>query len=163
MAQPHHHHLIVDFPPHQRNVLAVRFADTAQVNIVERHEDYDTENKVARHELWYTKAEYHDMRLDIKEDVLEVRSNSADGSPFDYSGDDVASVCCIGIEHLLTPACMLEVRRCRARCVYAVLAEQARSQDTSSPEMGIALASFAQTRKVALRARTLGKLHRDSA
>jgi hypothetical protein len=128
------------------------------VNIVERHEDYDTEHKVARHELWYTKAEYHDMRLDIKEDVLEVRSNAADGFPFDYSGDDDASVCCIGIEHLLTPACILEVRRCRARCVYAVLAKQATSQDLS----GIALASFAQTRKAALRARTLGKLHRDS-
>jgi len=155
--------LIVDFP-HQRNPhRAVRFAAvTAQWHIVERHEDYDTENKVARHELWYTKAEYHDMKLDIKEDVLEVRSNAAEGFPFNYSGDDGASVCCIGIEHLLTPACILEMKRCRARCVYAVLLEQARPKCLSSPEMGIALASFGQTRKVALKARTLGKLHRDS-
>jgi hypothetical protein len=151
--------LIVDFP-HQRNRRGVRFADTAQVNIVERHQDYHTENKVAHHELWYTKAEYRDMRLAIKEDVLEVRSKAADGFPFNYPGDDDVGVCCIGIEHLLTPACILEVKRCRARCIYAVLSAHARP---SSSDMDIALASFAQTRKVALRARTLGKLHRDSA
>jgi hypothetical protein len=157
-------HLIVDFP-HQRNQhhRAVRFADAAQLHIVERHEDYDSENKVARHELWYTKAEYHDMRLAAREDVLQVRSNTADGFPNSYSGDDDVSVCCIGIERLLTPACTLEVRRCRARCIYAVLAAQARPQDLSSSEMGIALASIGQTRKVALRARMLGKLHRDSS
>ena len=157
-----YHQLIVD-SPHQRNSRAVRFADTtAEVHIVERHEDYDTENKVARHELWYTMAEYRDMKLAIREDVLEVRSNAAAGSPFSYSGDDDSSVCCVGIEHLLTPACILQVRRCRARCVYVVLAEQARSQHLSSPEMNIALASFGQTRKVALRARALGNLHHDS-
>jgi hypothetical protein len=155
-------HLIDDFPPHQRNCRAIRFADVAQIRIVERHEDYDSENKVARHELWYTKAEYHDMKLAIKEDVLKVRSNAAEGFPFNYSGDDDASVCCIGIEYLLTPACTLEVQHCRARCVYAVLMAQARSQDLSSLEMDIALASIGQTRKVALRARTLGKLHRNS-
>jgi hypothetical protein len=155
--------LIVDFP-HQRNHhRAIRFADTAQIRMVERHEDYDSENKVARHELWYTKAEYHSMRLAAREDVLQVRSKAADGSQFNYPGDDDASVCCIGIEHLLTPACILEVKRCRARCVYAVFAAQARPQDPSSPGMDIALASMGQTRKVALRARMLGKLHHDSS
>jgi hypothetical protein len=48
----------------------VRFAEAARRYIVECHEDYDTENTVARHELWYTKAEYRDMRLAVKEDVL---------------------------------------------------------------------------------------------
>jgi hypothetical protein len=156
--------LIVDFPHQHNHHRAVRFADdTAQVHIVERHEDYDTENKVARHELWYTNAEYHNMRLAAREDVLEVRSNTADGSQFNYPGDDDASICCIGIEHLLTPACIREVKRCRARCVYAVFAAQARPQDLSSSETDVALASIGQTRKVALRARMLGKLHRDSS
>ena len=154
--------LIVDFP-HQRNPhRAVRFADAAQLHIVERHEDYDSENKVARHELWYTKAEYRAMRLAAREDVLQVRSNTADGSQFSYPGDDDASVCCIGIEHLLTPACLLEVKRCRARCVYAVLAVQARPLALSKSDIDIALSSIGQTRKVALRARTLGKLHQNS-
>ena len=71
--------LIVDFPLQRNHHLAVRFADNmVQQHIVERHEDYDTENTVARHELWYTKAEYHAMRLAIKKDVLEVRSNAAE-------------------------------------------------------------------------------------
>ena len=159
--------LIVDFPLQRNHHLAVRFADNmVQQHIVERHEDYDTENTVARHELWFTKAEYHAMRLAIRKDVLEVRSNAADGVPFNYSGyDDTSgeesSVCCIGIEHLLTPACVLAVKRCRAQCVYAVLAAQTWPQDLSSSE-AIALASFGQTRKVALRARALGKLQQDS-
>jgi hypothetical protein len=154
--------LIVDFPKRRNRHRAVRFAEAARRYIVERHEDYDTENTVARHELWYTKAEYCDMRLAVKEDVLEVRAKAADGSPFDYSGRDDASVCCIGIEHLLTPACLLEVKRCRARCVYAVLAMQARPPDQSSSDIDIALASIGQTRKAALRARTLGKLHQNA-
>jgi len=154
--------LIVDFPKRRNRHRAVRFAEAARRYIVERHEDYDTENTVARHELWYTKAEYRDMRLAVKEDVLEVRAKAADGSPFDYSGSDDASVCCIGIEHLLTPACLLEVKRCRARCVYAVLAVQARPPDQSSSDIDIALASIGQTRKAALRARTLGKLHQNA-
>ena len=156
--------LIVDFPKRRIRHRAVRFAEAARRYIVERHEDYDTENSVARHELWYTKAEYRDMRLAVKEDVLEVRAKAADGSPFNYSGSDDASVCCIGIEHLLTPACLLEVKRCRARCVNAVLAVQARPPDPSSTHIYIyiALASIGQTRKVALRARTLGKLHQNA-
>ena len=156
--------LIVDFPKRRNRHRAVRFAEAARRYIVERHEDYDTENTVARHELWYTKAEYRDMRLAVKEDVLEVRAKAADGSPFNYSGSDDASVCCIGIEHLLTPACLLEVKRCRARCVNAVLAVQARPPDPSSTHIyiALALASIGQTRKVALRARTLGKLHQNA-
>eukprot|EP00985_Skeletonema_marinoi_P016494 scaffold8887_cov73-Skeletonema_marinoi.AAC.1 len=68
---------IVDFP-HKRNYdhgRSVRFAamNTSQCNV--KH--YDHEGCLARHELWYTKAEYEAMRLAVKEDVLEVRSKVA--------------------------------------------------------------------------------------
>jgi hypothetical protein len=39
-----------------------------------------------------TKAEYLEMRLAVKQDGLEVRSKAADGSPFNCSGSDDASV-----------------------------------------------------------------------
>jgi hypothetical protein len=155
--------LIVDFPD-QRNHRAVQFADMVQLYTVERHE-----NTVARHELWYTKDEYHSMKLDIREDVLRARSMQ---SPlFNYSGNDnddsseESSGVWIGIAHLLTPAVMLEVRTCRARCVYAVLAKQASLRPSARfrwEHIDIALASLAQTRKATLRARKLGKLHRKS-
>jgi hypothetical protein len=168
--------LIVDFPHKRNRHRSVRFAETttSQCN-VKHYEGYnsDSENSsTCSSELWYTKAEYEAMRLAVKEDVLEVRSKAATGSPFNYAGnDDGASAtessgccCCIGIEHLLTPACLLEVKRCRARCVYTVLSVQARSKDlpSSDSEIDIALASIAQTRRVTLRARSLGKLHQDS-
>ena len=153
--------LIVDFP-HQR-IRSVQFTDTAQLYTVERHE-----NTVARHELWYTKDEYYSMKLDIREDVLKARSMQS--LPFNYSGyddeDDAteeSSGFWIGITHLLTPACMLEVRTCRARCVYAVLVKQASLSPSARFRWeDIALASLAQTRKATLRARKLGKLHRKS-
>jgi len=165
--------LIVDFP-HQRSnhrVAAVQFADTAQMYTVERHEDYgNMNNGVARHELWYTKAEYYSMKLAIREDVGEVRAQALAGVPFNYAGNDdddassaeessATSVCCIGIEHLLTPACVLKVNTCRARCTRAVLVEQSRQ---GASEMDVALASFSQTRKSVLRGRKLGKLHQGS-
>ncbi len=77
---------------------------------------------------------------------------------------------CVGIEHLLTRASMLEVRACRARCVRGVLEEQARqtmdadqSVSTSSRLRWntIALSSLTQTRRTTMRARMLGKLHRE--
>ena len=84
------------------------------------------------------------------------------------AGDDDASavessVCCVGIERLLTADVMLEMEAYRARCIHAVLAEQSR-QDLSAQFCweAIAHASFAQTREVALRARTLGQLQQDS-
>jgi hypothetical protein len=151
--------LIVDFPHHQRKLRVLQFAETAQLYIYKHHD-------AARHELWYTKSEYYSMKLAIKEDVLEVRAQAL-ASHFNYAGNgDVSAVessgCWIGIAHLLTPACMDEVRACRARCTRAVLAEQA-SQGSSSTFRweAIALASFAQTRKAGLRARKLGKLHQD--
>lgn len=156
--------MIVDFPP-QRNHRAVRFADSAQLYIVERHVDHEkNNNKIARHDLWNTNAEYDRMKRSIVEDVLRVRAQAMVGAPVDYAGDDDisnedGSVCCVGIEHLLTPACALEVRACRARCIRAVAAAQARQDSTM---MDIAFASFAQTRKAVLRARVLGKLLRDS-
>ena len=149
--------LIVDFP-HRRNRRAVHFADTLQVRIVKRHED-------ARHELWYTKAEYRAMRLAVREDVLKVRSKAADGSPCNYWGDDDISVCCIGIEHLLTQASAIAVIACRRRCVRAVLQEQARQRMNPSATFrwdAIAAASYVETRRAAVRARKLGKLHQYS-
>ena len=141
------------------------------MSIVERHEDNE-EHKVTRQELWYTKAEYGLMRLAVKRDVLEVRANAWAGAPSRYSGDDddadessggSSSVCCIGIEHLLTPACVLGVKTCRARCKQAVFSEQARQSPSARYSWeSTALASVAQTRKPALRARMLGKLHRES-
>lgn len=164
--------LIVDFPPlDQRNhrmVQAVRFADKLEVSAFERHEDNE-EHKVARHELWYTKKEYGLMKLDVKRDVLEVRANASAGAPFRYSGQDDAdessgsSVCSIGIEHLLTPTCVLGVKTCRARCKHAVFSEQAKQCPSARYSWeATALASIAETRKPALRARILGKLHRES-
>ena len=117
---------------------SVRFADTAQLYIVGRHEDYKNKiNNVARHDLWYTKSDYYSMRRAIEQDVLQVRAQALVGAPFNYAGDDEASasessvVCCVGIEHLLTPAFILETRACRARCILAVLIAQA-GQDISN-------------------------------
>lgn len=157
--------LIVNFPPQRQlnnNRRAVQFAAKAELYTFERHEENE-ENKVARHELWYTKAEYDLMQLKLKEDALNVRAMTADGTPFNYSGDGDDKVCCIGIEHHLTPACTRGVRDCRMRCIYAVLAEQTRQGPSSRFRWeAIALASISQTRWVALRARKLGKLHRES-
>ena len=136
----------------QRNHPVVRFADAPQLYIVERHE-------VARHELWYTTAEYYLMQLAIEQDVLYVRTQLLAGVPFNTILADESSVCCVGIEHLLTPACIDEKKACRARCIRAVLTEQAKHHP--SARFGweaIALASFAQTRQPILRARKLGKL-----
>ena len=151
--------LIVDFPQ-QRNSRAVHFAKTAQQLVFERPE-------VARHELSYTKAEYVQMKRVIRQDVLEARSAS---TPREAVDDDTSStqaeegVCSMGIEHLLTPACIKEVRTCRAQCIQAVLAEQARQGLSSSGSVwdAIALASFAQTMQTTLRARLLGELHNKS-
>ena len=156
--------LIVDFP-HQRNCRAVQFADTLQVRIVKRHAD-------PRHELWYTKAEYDLMKLNMKEDVLNIRAEtSSNDVAFASSGDDDAAAeedsgFWIGIAHLLTPASVYEVMACRARCKRAVLAEQARQDLNLYPSArlrweAIALASLAETSKAVLRARKLGKLHHD--
>eukprot|EP00985_Skeletonema_marinoi_P026507 scaffold20591_cov168-Skeletonema_marinoi.AAC.1 len=104
------------------------------------------------------------MRRTIEQDVLQVRAQALAlvGIPFhyDHAGDDEASasefessVCCVGIDHLLTPAIILETAACRARCILAVLIAQA-GQDVS--EMDITLASLTQTRKVQLRARKRG-------
>ena len=110
------------------------------------------------------------MRRTIEQDVLQVRAQALAlvGIPFhyDHAGDDEASVfessvCCVGIEHLLTPAFILETAACRARCILAVLIAQAQAgQDVS--ELDIALASLTQTRSAQLRARKRGMLLQDS-
>ena len=151
--------IIVDFP-RQRKLPKVQFAETAQLHIYKRH-------NVPRRELWFTTREYDLMKLAVREDVLKARagrtSNDTADSDADASDAERSSFW-IGIAHLLTPACIDEVRTCRVQCIYAVLAEQARqglSTRFNSWET-IALASFAQTRQPVLRARELGKLHREA-
>ena len=79
------------------------------------------------------------MAQNIKQDVLRARASD--------SASEEDKGFWIGISHLLTPACMLEVQACRHRCLRAVLAEQARQeQEPSRTESlrfeGIALASL---------------------
>ncbi len=139
--------LIVDFPLKRKHDV-VRFAETSQLYVVGRHEDKD--------ELWYSKAEYKSMKRNIKRDVLQARAN--------YLASEEESGFWIGIAHLLTPACMLEVQACRRECVRAVLAEQARQDFSHSGSLmcdDIALASIAATRNAVLRGRMLGKLHHN--
>ena len=168
--------LIVNFPRHRdnhRSRQAVQFADTAQLHIFKPHQDSEKNYVyVPRHELWYTISEYYSMRRAAVEDALQVRARISSGAPLNYSGNDEAgsapataaeeessSVCCIGIEHLLTPALVRQRRACIDRCIDAVLTEQERR---GSSEMDIALASFVHSRGAALRARRLGRLHQDS-
>ena len=152
--------LIVDFPQHQRSKRVVHFSETSELHIF-------TRPKVDRNELWYTKRDYARMRLAIRRDVLAVRTSREA-----LVGDDTdtsSGVCFMGIEHLLSAACTNEVMTCRARCIEAVLTEQARVMDVSVYATivdgweRIALASIAQTRKARLRARKLGQLHRESS
>jgi hypothetical protein len=141
--------LIVDFPS-RRSHQVVRFSEPAQLCIVDRHEDNDHKK-----ELWYTKAEYNSMKRDIRRDVLQARANgfaSEEGTGF-----------WIGVAHLLTPACIREVKACRYRCRRAVLTEQARQGPSANFRCeDIALASLAETRRAVLRARKLGQFHQGS-
>ncbi len=140
---------------------SVRFANYQQLYIVERHTDI-----VVCQDLWYTKSEYHSMERAIEQDVLQVRAQALAGIPFNYAGDEDASassafkssVCCVGIENLLTPSFILEVTAGKDRSILAVLVAQAR-QDAS--EKDIAKASIAQTKQFALRARLRGVLHKE--
>jgi hypothetical protein len=151
--------IIVDFP-RQRKLPKVQFAETAQLHIYKRH-------NVPRRELYFTTREYDLMKLAVREDVLKARAGRTSNDTADADALTKAedrSGFWIGIAHLLTPACIDEVRTCRVQCIYAVLAEQARqglSTRFNSWET-IALASFAQTRQPVLRARELGKLHREA-
>ncbi len=70
--------LIVDFPLSLRRDrnhahAHVRFAETAQLHIVDRHDDEDKD------ELWYTKAEYNSMirSIERERDVLQARANDS--------------------------------------------------------------------------------------
>ena len=169
--------LIVNFPRHRDNHprrRAVQFADTdtAHLHIFKRYKDSE-KNYIACHELWYTRSEHYSMRRAAVEDALQVRARISSGAPLtlNYSGNDEggapapaaeeerSSVCCIGIEHLLTPAIVRQRRACIDRCIDTVLTEQERR---GSSEMDIALASFVHSRGAALRARKLGRLHQDS-
>ena len=96
------------------------------------------------------------MKRNINQDVLQARAKASDAASKEDSGF------WIGIAHLLTPACALEVQSCRRRCVRAVLAEQAIQPSECLSCDDIALASSAETRRAVFRARKLGKLHQDS-
>jgi len=107
--------LIVDFPTNQdrRSMRSVQFADMMEMHIVDRHDDNED---VDRHDLWYNELDYSRMRRAIQKSVLKVRAMDLTGVPISYSGDDGSSNdCLIGIEHLLTQACMFEVKACRRR------------------------------------------------
>ncbi len=161
--------------------------------VFEHYEDSNGES-VAPQELWYTLAEYGRMTLAVKEAVFEVwrrqrattevhenPSASAAAGTHDEAEDSPSPIQaeaekgsvlsdCVGIEHLLTRASVNEVRTCRARCVEAVLEEQARQEaDQSSPAssrlgwIAIARSSLTQTRKTMLRARMLGQLHHQES
>ena len=157
--------LIVNFPTHRARPMmrSVQFADTSEMYIVDRHHDNED---VDRHDLWYNRSDYSRMRLAIQKSVHEVRARNLTGVPISYSGNDGSSNdCLIGIEHLLTQACAFEVKECRRRCVRAVLQEQAMQRMNPSATFrwdAIAAASYVETRKAGVKARKLGKLHRDS-
>jgi hypothetical protein len=151
--------LIVDFPTHRsRSKRSVHFVDMAKLHIVPRHDD----NKdVHRRDLWYNKLDYSRMRLAIKKSILQVRLMISAGVPICYSGKaDSFDDCLIGMEHLLTQETVIEVKTCRRRCVRAVLQEQAMNSTTTCDN--IANASLVESRRAAIRARKLGKLHHDS-
>ena len=149
--------LIVDFAQHQRSRRAVHFSETSELHIF-------TRPKVDRNDLWYTKRDYARMKLAIRRDVLAARTSREA-----LVGNTSSGVCFMGIEHLLSAACTNEVMTCRARCIQAVLTEQARVMDASAFATSvdgwdrIALASIAQTRRARLRARKLGQLHQESS
>jgi hypothetical protein len=97
------------------------------------------------------------MRLATEKSVLKVRAMASAGVPISYSGNDSTSDDCL-ID--------IDIEHCRRRCVRAVLQEQARQMMNPSATfkcwVDIAAASFVETRKAAVRAEKLGKLHRDS-
>ena len=134
---------------------------------IKRLTDYDYEEGIHRHELWYTKIEYgHMKRANYDAMIRAIWVKASAGVPVSYTGNDDGSdddECLVGIEHLLTQGCINAVRTCRQRCVDAVLSEQTRQASMPSrwrSVSNIALASFAETRESAIRARKLGKLHR---
>lgn len=150
-TKPQHRSAMVNFP-HQRSRLAynqqspvVKFADTARIYMVERHEDSQKYN-VTRHELWYTESEYYMMKLEFDEDALkeEVRSRDSPGDPyiFSYNDDKDPEQEESDIERLMSRANMLRERARKARRNHAFLTEKARQGTT---EIDIALASFKQT------------------
>ena len=153
--------LIVDFPTHRnRSRRSVQFADMTEIHIVDRHENNEN---VDRHDLWYNKSDYSRMRLALKNSIFKVRAMASAGVPVSYSGS--GHDCLVGIEHLLTPATVLDVKTCRRRCTRAVLREQARQAMNASDTCGwhdIAIASLVETRRTAFRAGQLGKLLRES-
>lgn len=166
--------LIVDFPAHRHCKKSVRFADTSTLYLVHRHDDYE---EVDRQDLWYDDSDYFRMTLARQNSVRKVRALASAGVPVSYSGagheGSPFHECLIGIERLLTSATIVAVMTCRRRCIRVVLEEQARQrqrQRMNSSESGteifgwddIAFASIDATRRAAVRARKLGKLHHDS-
>ena len=170
--------LIVDFPTattNPRNNRSVYFADMVEMCIVPRLDDYE---EAHGRDLWYDHSDYTRMRLARQDSVLHVREMISAGIPVRYSGtedgdeDRLPNIddCLIGIEHLLTPATVLEFIVCKLRCFRVVLAEQTRQRliqfmnpsDCNGWDHTVAVASMTVTRRAAVRARNLGKLQRDT-
>ena len=155
--------------------MSVQFADMAEMYIIPRLDD--CEDAPRRRDLWSDHSDYTRMRLARQDSVLHVREMISAGIPVRYSGtedgdeDRPTNVddCLIGIEHLLTPATILEFLGCKLRCFRVVLAEQARQRQIQfmnpSDCFGwnhIAVASITVTRRATVRARKLGKLQCDA-
>ena len=169
--------LIVDFPTattNHRNNMSVHFADMAEMYIIPPRLD-DCEDAPRRRDLWCDHSDYTRMRLARQDSVLHVREMISAGIPVRYSGTEDGDEdrppnvddSLIGIEHLLTPATILEFIVCKLRCFRVVLAEQARQrQRMNPPDMigwdHIAVASITVTRRAAVRARMRGKLQCDA-
>lgn len=151
---------------------SVRFSETSWVKVVAKHVDREG---VSYNDLWYTQSDVERMKIAAAHDTLEVNKQIAAGVSIDRLIEmeqntelESSTICLAGIEGRLTQLTSNEVRACRARCVLAVLCEQERQrqimslssmfEDRHRSDM-IALASFSQTTKSALRARTIGLLH----
>lgn len=106
------------------------------------------------------------MKLARKDSIRKGRAKASVGVPVSYSGaEDNGSFddCLLGIEHLITPATVVEVMVCRRRCVRMVLEEQARQMMNPLGWDNIAIDSIVETRRATVRARKLGKLQHDQS
>lgn len=150
---------------------SVHFSETSWAVIVSRHDDREG---VYNSDLWYARSDIKLMKLAAMQDVLVVHDLVAAGVSIDRlieleQNTDLEkyNVCLTGIESRLTEEGHYEVGASRARCVLAVLLEQAKLMSLSSliedwqiSDM-IALASSSQTSKTTLNAQRIGLLHQE--
>jgi hypothetical protein len=63
MAASEGEELIVGFPTERVRSRSVHFAETSEMKYIKRLTDYDYEEGIHRHELWYTKIEYGHINM----------------------------------------------------------------------------------------------------